>query len=184
MGTAIEAAEEFGGIDIMVNNVGGSERGTDFMNVDDGVYNQFMNLNIRSAYLGSQLALERFLAGSGGNIINISSVDGLRGDPDAPVYSASKGAVRLLTYSLAARFGEDGVRINAIHPGLIKTFPTLNEDGELLDGLEDMFLSDTPMNRAGEPEEVGKVAVFLASDLASYVTGESLVVDGGFSSSH
>jgi len=180
--TALEAAEEFGGVDVMVNNVGGSEHGHNFLDFDDDTYRRFMDLNLRSAFLGSQLASRRFRHTGGGCIVNVSSVNGLRGDADAPIYSAAKGGVRLLTYALAARLGEYGVRVNAIHPGLIRTAQTLDADGEVYDDVADAFVDRTPLRRAGRPQEVGDVAVFLASDLASFVTGTSLVVDGGFSS--
>lgn len=180
--TAVEAADEFGSLDIMVNNVGGSEHGHDFLDLDDEAYRQYVDLNLRSAFLGSQLAGRRFRETGGGCIVNVSSVNGLRGDADAPLYSATKGGVRLLTYSLAARLGGYGVRVNAIHPGLIKTAQTLNEEGEVYGPIADSFVDRTPLRRAGRPAEVGDVAVFLASDLASFVTGASLVVDGGFSS--
>ena len=185
MTTALEAAQEFGGVDVMVNNVGGSEHGTDFLDMDDDEYRQYVDLNLRSAFLGSQLAGCRFRARreAGGCIVNISSVNGLLGDADAPIYTAAKGGVRLLTYALAARLGEYGVRVNAIHPGLIRTGSTVDDEGEVYAPISDTFVDRTPLQRAGHPDEVADVAVFLASDLASFVTGTSIVVDGGFSSS-
>ena len=183
--TALEAAQEFGGVDVMVNNVGGSEHGTDFLDIADDAYRQYVDLNLRSAFLGSQLAGRRFRARSeaAGCIVNVSSVNGLLGDADAPIYTAAKGGVRLLTYALAARLGEYGVRVNAIHPGLIRTGSTVDDEGEVYAPISDTFVDRTPLQRAGQPDEVADVAVFLASDLASFVTGTSIVVDGGFSSS-
>lgn len=181
---AVEAAEAFGGVSVMVNNVGESERDYEFADVPDDEYDRILDLNLRSAYLGAQIAGRRMVDRGGGSIINMSSVDGIRGEAAVPIYSASKGGVRLLTYSLAGYFGDDGVRVNSIHPGLIKTAPTTDDDGELRADLEEKFVRQTALGRAGMPEEVAKAAVFLASDLASYVTGESLVVDGGFVSTN
>lgn len=178
--SAIEAAETFGGVDVMVNNVGESERDVDFLEVPDDEFDRIVNLNLRSCFLGSQLAAREMRAGDGGCIINTSSVDGIVGEAAVPIYSAGKGGVRLLTYSLAGRLGADGIRVNAIHPGLVKTNPTTDDDGELRADLAEKFLPETPLGRAAEPTDIGKAAVFLASDLASYVTGASLVVDGGF----
>lgn len=181
---AVAAADAFGGVDVMVNNVGESERDYAFDELPDEEYDRIMDLNLRSAYLGSQLAGRRLREQGSGCIINMSSVDGIRGEAVVPIYSASKGAVTLLTYSLAGHYGPDGVRVNALHPGLIQTAPTSTDDGDLRPDLEAKFVPDTPLGRAGQPEEVGNAAVFLASDLASYVTGTSLVVDGGFTTAN
>lgn len=181
---AVDAGDDFGGISIMVNNVGQSERGYEFADLPDDEYSRIMDINLRSAYLGSQIAGKRMTEHGSGCIINMSSVDGIRGESDVPIYSASKGGVRLLTYSLAGYYGDDGIRVNSIHPGIIETDPTTDDDGSLRDDLDEKFLPQTALGRAGDPDEVGKAAVFLASDLASYVTGESLVVDGGFVSTN
>jgi len=98
---AVDAAEVVGGIDIMVNNVGQSERDFDFLDLPDEEYERIMDLNLRSAYLGSQIAGRRMVERGEGCIINMSSVDGIQGESAVPIYSASKGGIRLLTYSLA-----------------------------------------------------------------------------------
>jgi NAD(P)-dependent dehydrogenase (short-subunit alcohol dehydrogenase family) len=182
--TAVEAADDFGGLDVMVNNVGQSERDFDFVDLPEEEYDRIMDLNLRSCFLGSQVAAQEMRSGGGGCIINLSSVDGIRGESAVPIYSAGKGGVRLLTYALAGRFGTDGIRVNAIHPGLVKTDPVTDDDGNLREDLIEKFLPQTALERAAEPTEIGKAATFLASDLASYVTGSSLVVDGGFTNTN
>lgn len=184
LAAAVDAASEFGGLDVMVNNVGQSERDVDFIDMPEAEFDRIMDLNLRSCFLGSQAAAREMRESGGGCIINLSSVDGIRGEAAVPIYSAGKGGVRLLTYSLAGRFGTDGIRVNAIHPGLVKTDPVTDDDGNLLPDVESSFLPQTALDRAAEPTEIGKAAVFLASDLASYVTGSSLVVDGGFTNTN
>jgi len=113
----------------------------------------------------------------GGAIVNMSSIAGLRGIDNSSLYCTSKGGVTNLTRQLALEHGENGIRVNAINPGVIETAMTV-EDGDTIDGL----LEETPLGRAGKPEEVADGVLFLASDEASFVTGHNLVLDGGLSS--
>ena len=115
----------------------------------------------------------------GGVIINLSSVAGLQGTGGFTTYCASKGAVRLFTYALAQELGAQGVRVVALHPGLIDTDMT-TEDVPIV-GTEagEGYLQMIPLNRWGKPEDVAKTALYAASDLAAYVTGASLLIDGG-----
>lgn len=184
---AVDAAEEFGGVDIMVNDAG-IFRQWEFFDVDPDDYSHMMDINVRGVYFGSQVAAERMVEtsdddddGEVGNIINLSSYMGLAGASGLSTYNTSKGAVRLITYALADELAPHGIRTNALHPGVIDTQMN-REDVPIIDSDTDMaeqFLSLIPMGRWGQPEEVGKAALFLASDLASYVNGESLVVGGG-----
>ncbi|MFC7115786.1 SDR family oxidoreductase [Natronoarchaeum sp. GCM10025703] len=175
---AVEAAEQFGGVDIMVNNAG-IFHGEEFLDVDEAAFDQLMDINVKGVFFGSQVAAERMVENGGGSIINLSSVAGLEGSADFITYCTSKGAVRLMTYSLAAKLGPEEIRVNAIHPGLIETKMT-TEDVPIIGGEgEDEFLEGIPLGRAGQPEDVADTALYLASDLASYVSGESLVLDGG-----
>lgn len=175
---AVEAAEEFGGVDVMVNNAG-IFRGQDFLEVTEEDFDLMMAINVKGVYFGSQAAAKRMVDNGGGSIINLSSVAGLMGTGEFSVYSATKGAVRLMTYSLADALGPRGVRVNAIHPGVIETEMTIEDVPIVGTEAGEAFLQTVPLGRNGRPEDVADAAVYLASDLAGYVNGESLVVDGG-----
>ncbi|WP_336336656.1 SDR family oxidoreductase [Haloarcula brevis] len=180
---AVDAAEAAGGLDVMVNNAG-IWRAEDFFDVTEADYQRTMNVNLKGAYFGSQVAAERMVDhGTGGAIINVSSIAGLFGNGDWPTYSASKGGLTTLTYSLAHKLGEHDVRVNAVHPGGIETMiggePS---DPEAAAEQAEQFTQLVPLGRYGQPEDIAGAATFLASDLAGYVTGESLVVDGGWTS--
>ncbi|MDZ5811474.1 SDR family oxidoreductase [Halorubrum sp. AD140] len=175
---AVEAAEEFGGITVMVNNAG-IFHGEEFLEVDEDAFDRMMDINVKGVYFGAQAAAKRMIEAGGGRIINLSSVAGLEGSGEFITYCGTKGAVRLLTYSMAAKLGPDGVRVNAIHPGLIETTMTTDDYPIMGTDAEEEFLQAIPSRRAGQPEDVADAALYLASDLSDYVNGESLVVDGG-----
>lgn len=173
--SAVEEADKFGGIDIMVNNAGVLVQ-EPFLEFDDSLYDRIMDVNVKGTFLGSQIAARRMAENGSGSIVNMSSVSGLSGAGGRAVYCASKGAVRLLTYALADTLGPMGIRVNAIHPGVIDTAQA-REDSKVI-GDED-FLSKIPLNRFGDPGDIADAALYLASDFADYVNGTSLVVDGG-----
>lgn len=176
---AVEAADEFGGVDVMVNNAG-IFRGKEFTEVTESEFEQMMDVNVKGVFSGAQAAAKKMLDDEReGAIINMSSVAGLTGSAQYSTYSTSKGAVRLLTYSLAAELGPHGIRVNAIHPGLIETEMT-TEDVPII-GTEggEQYMQSIPLHRFGNPAEIADGALYLASDLSSYVNGESLVIDGG-----
>jgi len=179
---AADAAAEFGGLDVWVNNAG-IWRSEAFLEVTEPEYDRLMDINLKGAFFGSQVAADHLVDNGGGSIINISSVAGLFGNGDWPTYAASKGGLTMLTSSLAHKFGADGIRVNAIHPGGIQTLiggePSGDEGGA---AQAQQFTRMVPLGRYGQPEDIAGAATFLASDLASYVTGESLVVDGGWTS--
>ena len=176
--TAVEAAEEFGGVTVMVNNAG-IFHSEEFLEVDEDAFDRMMDINVKGVYFGAQAAAKRMVEAGGGRIINISSVAGLEGSGEFITYCGTKGAVRLLTYAMAARLGPDGVRVNAIHPGLIETTMTTEDYPIMGTDAEEDFLQSIPSRRAGQPEDVADTALYLASDLSDYVNGESLIVDGG-----
>lgn len=167
---AHSAIEALGGVDILVNNAGVSEiRGEDEM---------VMRLNYH-APLETTKALVRQMAERGhGSVIHMSSIAGVTGVAELPTYGATKAALDSLTRSQAAQFGKFGVRVNAVAPGLIIT--EMWEEGRKTPGLADGLAEHIALGRWGEPEEIGSVVAFLASDSAAYVTGQTVVVDGGF----
>lgn len=177
---AVEAADEFGGVTAMVNNAG-IFHGEEFLEAEEAEFDRMMDVNVKGVYFGAQAAAKRMVEADGGSIVNLSSVAGLQGSAEFVTYCGTKGAVRLLTYAMAAKLGPEGVRVNTIHPGLIETSMTTDDYAIIGTEAEEGFLDAIPARRAGQPEDIADAAVYLASDLSSYVTGESLAVDGGMS---
>lgn len=172
--TAVEAADAYGGVSILVNNAGRT-RVESFLDVTETEYEQLMSVNAKGAFFGAQVAAERMLERGGGSIINISSDAALQGTTNSTVYAMSKGALTLLTYSLAVQLGPQGIRTNAIHPGPVETALQTKD----LEGLGEMDEDAIPAGRVGTPEDVANAALFLADPASEYVNGESLIVDGG-----
>ncbi len=162
---------------MFVNNAG-IFRSEEFLEVTADQYEQLMSVNVKGAFFGTQLAAQRMVENDGGSIINISSIAGFLGNGSYVAYCVSKGAVRSLTYAAAHRLGPDGIRVNAIHPGGIET--AMMEDAHMGPEALEQFVQTIPSRRIGDPEDIAGTALFLASDLSSYVNGESLVVDGGY----
>lgn len=175
------AAEEAwaitGGIDIVINNAGIAVR-EPFVDIPYERWTNIMNVNVNAMFLLSQLMVKRMLAaGRKGSIVNMASKNGLAGSVMLAHYNASKGAVVLLTQSMAVELAPLGIRVNAVAPGFIDTplDRELKEKGE-----ETLKLTEhTTIGRYGTIEETANAFLFLASDEASYITGETLVVDGG-----
>jgi NAD(P)-dependent dehydrogenase (short-subunit alcohol dehydrogenase family) len=176
----VAAADELGGVDVMVNNAGIVGPQAPLVDVEPDAYRELMRVNVDGVYFGSQAAARAMLDhGRGGSIVNLSSVAGIVGYGGITPYSGAKGAVRLFSYALAAELGPENVRVNVVHPGVIETAMT-TEDSPIVGTEEGEQLKPTlPLRRFGQPEDVANVVTFLASDLAAYVTAESVLVDGG-----
>jgi NAD(P)-dependent dehydrogenase (short-subunit alcohol dehydrogenase family) len=175
LSAAVQAAEQFGGVTVMVNNAG-IFRSEDFLEVTEEQYEQMMDINAKGTFFGAQAAARAMIESErSGSIINMSSIAGLQGTSYFSTYCASKGAIRLMTYALAGALGPRGIRVNAIHPGLIETEMTRTDVP--IGGPE--VLEAIPLRRKGQPADVADAAVYLASDMSAYVNGISLVVDGG-----
>lgn len=168
---------EFGKVDILVNSAGRTKRAPT-VDFDEGDWNDIIETNLSGTLRACQVFGRHFLSNSYGRIINIASLSTFVALYEVAAYAASKAAVASLTKSLAVEWAKHGVNVNAIAPGVFKT--DLNR--QLLESTERgrEFQMRTPMGRFGHVEELAGAAVFLASEAASFVTGEILVVDGGF----
>jgi gluconate 5-dehydrogenase len=176
----VSAAEEaFGGVDVLVNN-SGATWGAPPTEMPPEQFDRVLAVNVRGVFLMSQAVGRRMIERqSGGAIVNISSVAGIVGGrPDymqTVGYNASKGAVISMTRDLATSWAEHNITVNAIAPGW---FPT-RMSGALIEQFEERMLEDIPLRRFGNPDDLKGVVVFLASPAAAYVTGQTIVVDGG-----
>jgi len=168
---------ELGGLDILVNNAGGSNFMSPLVGMRPAGWDKIRTLNLDSVFHATQIGAQAMVSAGGGSIIQVSSVAGIEGAPGLSMYSAAKGGVRLFTQAVAKELAGSNIRVNSIAPGWIDT--PLNEwmtsDEGTLREAEKMI----PMGRIGDAEEVVGAAIFLASDASSYVTGTTLVVDGG-----
>jgi len=175
LAAAVERAEEYGGISVMVNDAG-IARTEAFLEVREADYDRMMAVNVKGTYFGAQAAARAMVRhGRGGAIVNVSSVGGLVGAGAFPTYAASKGAVRLLTLSLAECLGPMGIRVNAVYPGIVDTEMTRTD----ISAAGQTPASAIPLGRRGVPSDIAAAVVWLASPLAGYVNGGSLIVDGG-----
>ncbi|MBD7957507.1 SDR family oxidoreductase [Microbacterium sp. Sa4CUA7] len=163
------ALERFGGIDVLVNNAG-IANAAPIEHYSMAKWNAVIAVNLTGTFLGCRAVVPAMADAGGGSIINISSVEGLRGSPGLHGYTAAKFGVRGLTKSLAVELGPRGIRVNSVHPGLILTDMTTRIDPERI---------DIPLGRAGTPDDVAGTIVFLASDASRFTSGAEFVVDGG-----
>ena len=173
---AAHALATYGRVDILVNNAGLS-RGSDILTIDEATWDLNLNVVLKSVYLCSKALLPNMIANKRGAIINISSVNGLTGIGEE-AYSAAKAAIINLTKNMAVRYGQHQVRANVICPGTIQT-PIWSERVEKDPNVFKKLGKWYPLGRVGQPEDVARAALFLASDDASWITGATLNVDGG-----
>jgi 3-oxoacyl-[acyl-carrier protein] reductase len=170
----IATAVEMGALDILVNNAGITRDGL-MVRMTDEDWNQVMDTNLHSAFRLCRAATEIMMQQRKGAIINVTSVSGLRGNAGQANYAASKAAVAAMSTSLAKEMGRRGIRVNCVAPGFVETDMVEAMSTKVVDVAKGMI----PMRRLARPEEIAKVVCFLASDDASYVTGQQWVVDGG-----
>jgi 3alpha(or 20beta)-hydroxysteroid dehydrogenase len=163
------AVDEFGAVDILVNNAGIINVGI-IEDYELSEWHRILDVNLTGVFLGIRAVVPPMKAAGRGSIINISSIEGMAGTIACHGYTASKFAVRGLTKSTALELGPSGIRVNSIHPGLIKT--------PMTDWVPDDIFQ-TALGRAAQPQEVSSLVVYLASDESSYSTGSEFVVDGG-----
>jgi NAD(P)-dependent dehydrogenase (short-subunit alcohol dehydrogenase family) len=175
--------QAFGRLDILVNNAG---IGTS-VNIEEETlagWRRLMSINLDAVFLGTQYAIKTMKGTGGGSIVNISSIEGLVGDPSIAAYNASKGGVRLLTKSAALYCARGGlnIRVNSVHPGYIRTPMIDNALAASPDGqaMYDYLVSLHPVGHLGEPDDIAYGVLYLASDESKFVTGSELVIDGGY----
>jgi len=173
----VETKKAFGRLDILVNNAGIYEFSPLEGITEEHFHKQF-NLNVLGLILVSQAALKLFDS-AGGSIINTSSVASTLGFPNASVYGGTKGAVDAITRSLATELGPRGIRVNAIRPGMVETEGT-HAAGIAGSDMQAQVKAQTPLGRTGQPQDIAGAAAFLASADSSWITGETLVISGGY----
>jgi len=169
---------ELGQIDVLVNNAGTNPSFGPVQNLDERAWDAIMNTNVKSMFFLSVLAREAMLAhGGGGSIVNVSSIGGVMASDAIGGYSVSKAAVIMLTQVLAKQWGRDGIRVNCIAPGLIRTeFSRALWENE---AIAREAVGTAALHRIGEPDEMAGAVVYFASPAASFTTGQTLVIDGG-----
>lgn len=173
----VEAAiSEFGKLNVLCNNAGIDGHVALTGEYPEDEFDKVLAVNCRGAFLGMRYAIPKLLESGGGTIVNTSSMADRVAFPGMPGYCAAKGAVTMLTKNAAAEYADKGIRVNAICPGPIRTGITDSLPADLINGV----VAATPMSRYGTTTEVGRLAVFLASEQSSFITGETILIDGGY----
>jgi len=166
-----------GGADVLVNNAGMVLAYEPITEIDLGDYEKVIAVNQHGVFYGMRLFIPQMQAKKAGAVVNISSIWGVLGAPGVSAYQASKGAVTLMTKNAAMSYAADGIRVNSVHPGIIHT-PMIDAQD---DAITQALVDTAPLGRIGQPREVANAVLFLASEEASYITGQQLFVDGGYS---
>jgi NAD(P)-dependent dehydrogenase (short-subunit alcohol dehydrogenase family) len=170
------AANELGGLSVIYNNAGTSAFNR-LHELDLSEWDRVLRVNLTGVWAGIRAAVPHLLANGSGSIVSTASISGTRPAAGEGPYSASKAAVAALTASAALEYGP-AIRVNAVSPGMIRTTMTAPWFQYMPDQ-EDRFVKGTPVGRVGEPEDIADVVVFLCSDLARFITGQNIIVDGG-----
>jgi NAD(P)-dependent dehydrogenase (short-subunit alcohol dehydrogenase family) len=172
-----KAVAEFGTIDILVNCASVGDVETQLLEISEDDWDRIVSINLKGYFLCSQAAGRRMVEWKKGNIINIASVAAIRPPSNGGIYNISKAGEVMLTLALARQLARYNIRVNAIAPGMIRTDMTMGvwSDPERLEALENWI----PLGHMGEPRDIAKTALFLASDDSKHITGHTLVVDGG-----
>ena len=170
------AVEKMGGLDVLVNNAGIYYEDP-FEEITEARWDGIMNVDLKGTFLMTQAAVPLLKAQQSGAIVNLASTNGLAGERNYAHYNAAKGGVVLLTKTLALELGPFGIRVNCVCPGYIVTESTLAMDSE--EFVINYAQHKIPLRRTGKPEEVASVVAFLASDDASFVHGDAILIDGG-----
>jgi NAD(P)-dependent dehydrogenase (short-subunit alcohol dehydrogenase family) len=175
-----DTVDRWGGLHAVFNNAGVNLPGV-FHEASDEVVDRTLAVNVKGPIYGCRYAIPHMLRGGGGSLINTTSVNGLVAEPFLAIYATSKGALVMLSKGIALDYAKQGIRCNAIAPGWVDT-PINYAHAEMLGGLKEVYAtidSFQPIGRPGEPREIANVALFLASDESSFVTGSVIVADGG-----
>jgi NAD(P)-dependent dehydrogenase (short-subunit alcohol dehydrogenase family) len=173
---AAQVLGELGGVDVLVNNAATAAR-LATVDTDAALIDQTLAVNVRAPLLLIASLVPSMIERGGGSIVNLSSVSGIVGTPRRAVYAASKGALDAATRSLAIELGPSGIRVNSVAPGVVDT--ALWAKNKTIPGVVETIESQTPLRRWAKPEDIADVIVFLASDAARFITGETIAADGG-----
>ncbi len=181
--TVAAIAERFGGLDVLVNNAAIPGTQSQTHEATQQEFDAVFDVNVRGVFLCTKHAVPHMLERRGGSVVHISSISGLIGNADLPLYHATKGAVRLMAKTDAVVYARRGIRVNSIHPGSVRTplseqAAQAHPDG--VDAYFQMFADMHPIGRQGTPDDIAYGALYLASDESSFVTGSELVIDGGY----